>query len=200
MPLPQRSIFFGCEAAGGGNGIWQTKGASSAWCTRVTSTTFFDSGPSLWYFTGCALQAITVCYTRATEIRMVGGNVIDPAGAAIVGVLDVQRGLTRTQNAPLEFCNGAAGGTAIVVETGGYFDDVSGAPLWGLSTAFGVGVRVDSGAAVVLAAAANRSFPATVNYSITGHNIADAGVPLSYPRAGCYVAIQPDPAAVAISV
>ncbi len=190
-PYPNAIFFWGCDAAGAGNGIWEALGPGSAlWSCRIISPTYFAG--LLWYVEGCAIQSTYFVYLRGSESRFVFGCCVD--GSAGVTCIDVQRGLVRLQSGPVEFVNGGAN-TAIVVETAGVLDDIVGAALWGLSTPFATGISVASGAAVNLAAAANVSFPSTANYSLSGTTIAYAGVPAAKARAGCSITINPDPGA-----
>lgn len=76
-----------------------------------------------------------------------------------------------------------------------------GSQHWGAASGgtYAVGLSLASGAWVGVTAAATISFPSTTNYSITGHAIAYAGIPLGYPRANCGVFLNNDPAAVAVT-
>jgi hypothetical protein len=67
------------------------------------------------------------------------------------------------------------------------------------SSAYAVGYALDSGTTNVTTNTAVLAIPATQPITMTGHNLAVAAVPLTYPRAACTFAINPDSAAVAIS-
>jgi hypothetical protein len=73
--------------------------------------------------------------------------------------------------------------------------------MWGAASGgtYAIGYKLLSGCWVGITAAATNSFPSTINYQITGHNIAYAGVPLGYPRANCGVMLNSDPGAVAVT-
>jgi len=102
-------------------------------------------------------------------------------------------------NADSEFENGTAN-AAILCAGGGLLRFPSG-KVWGLAGAYATAIQVDSLGEVSYAAAsqfAGPLIPATVQLSMTGHNLAiAASIPRSYDRAGCVFALSPDPAALA---
>lgn len=99
----------------------------------------------------------------------------------------------------LEFQNGNGSLTAIELYPGGI---ASVGTVWGgTGSPFAVGYLQHSGSMVTTKGtiAATQLLVSTVNARITGHDLAWAGLPIGYPRAGCYFAQDPDPAAVGVT-
>ncbi|HMG12303.1 MAG TPA: hypothetical protein VK571_03935, partial [Gemmatimonadaceae bacterium] len=191
--FPTGVFYFGCDIAAAVGGEWSSIGTVVCSSCRLISQTFFESATSTFYFFGCAIQAELVAWAQSTVARISNGNFVDGATG---GKITLSRLASLWTEENIEFVNGGSG-TGIAIQSGGRLINTGGGQLWGASTPFAIGVSVESGASVVLAAAANVSFPSTINYSITGHNITYGSIPISYDRAGAFIAINPDPGATA---
>lgn len=194
---PNGSFFFGCELAGGGNGVWENIGAAGGnlFCCRNTSATFLSSAADIWYLEGFSVQSTLTIYGRGSECRAAYGVVVDGATG---GNVDIARGLLRTQTGDMEFCNGGAG-TAILVEPGAVLNSVSGALLWGQSTAFAIGINVSQGASLNLFHATDVSFPATVNYQLGSETFSYGDAPIALPEIAACISVSADVTALSTS-
>lgn len=194
---PNGSFFFGCELAGGGNGIWENLGAAGGnlFCCRNISATFLSSGADTWYLEGFAVQATLTLYGRGSECRAAYGVVIDGATG---GNIDIARGILRPQTGDVEFCNGGSG-TAILVEAGSALNSVTGSLLWGQSTPFAIGINVSQDASLNLFRASDVSFPATVNYQLGNETFSYGDAPIALPEIAACVSVSADVTALSTS-
>jgi hypothetical protein len=138
---------------------------------------------------GCLLTGAAIITLTAVNWNV--GNAFD-GGSCVVqsGRVDF--------SSLCEFSNGA-GLTAVNLQQISQSAWTGGA-AFGFGTPYAIGWSLESGCLVVASSVANASIPSTQNLSMTGHNLAYAAAPLTYPRAACTFAITPDPAAVAVSV
>lgn len=174
--------LFGC----GIEGTFNNTQADFLGCRTTAAATFVGGSPR---FFGCAWQnAVTFefsCYAQFRSANYAdGGSMLIQKAAQVLSVNF------------FEWCNGA--GSAWTLNPGTFLN-VQGL-LWGaVSTPYAVGVTQQSGTGVIgtgASLASNFAIPATNQFSTCGQLTAVAPVTgFAFARAGCFVALDPDPTA-----
>jgi hypothetical protein len=166
-----------------------------------------------WYVSGygsngavgidaCSIQGV-LYHLPGTKVYYgdVANNVVD-GGTIAVGAAstsDIIGGAFARMNS-IQFCNGGSATAAIILADGARCQ--VGTMLWGGTSAsvYPIGVQLNSGSWFgVTTAASNVNIPSTINYQVTGHNLAFSALPTCYPRANCGLYLSPDPAAAAVT-
>jgi hypothetical protein len=179
--------YFGCDVNGALQGSWSAVNAAVLYSCRITSFTYFVGGE--WYYVGCSIQSSADIF--AAQLKLEVGNVLDG------GMLRVERGGKLFASVDLEVENGTGTNAFLITWNSGAF--LNSAHVWGASTPYPVGFQIDTGCQLVVQSAAAISFPSTINYSVTGHNLTYSQAPVWYPNANCGVSLVTDASAVAFT-
>jgi len=181
--------FVGCEIYAdtqGGYADYYAYFAIFANCKFVSGDAEFSNG--FPYLSGnyVASGAQVSCYAGCV-LDLAAGNCVDggrletrePSGSLYI-------------NSSVEFENGSAGVTAITALYAATLLFIGGARVWGASTAYGVGIKLEALCQARVNAVSQLAIPATVPLRMAGHDLVYSDVPKSFEASRCAFALEAD--------